>query len=411
MLRLRSISTAPALGLNPSPNLDSSRHPSRLGEAPVGRLLPRSHRQEPDPGPTENGLGSWLARVFHAHRRPVTAVILGAAALPGVAQVATATPLAELPPTEPPQDGLSGSPVGVCHPAFGAANPSLAIETLPRDQQSIARWLDETVGNADGAVSGRELARYLPGEGSSAVRGDGPMDRLLRAFAQRVGERPAAVRGPESSPRALELARELTRAGGQAEAADVALLVAEVARAPAPILERAQRAGITFVATRDSVLEHLPQLRGERPRGWDVGRSWDLVPGLYHPAEREVVIIIRSDETGRRCVPPMSTGHGSDNLVLHELGHALDYRRAFRSVHSGASDFQAAYASDRQHLLAEGESYLLQEGRAGREEAFAESFGRYFARDPDMASELPALHAYWQAFELSLPSASDAPQT
>lgn len=322
--------------------------------------------------------------------------MLGAVAMPGVAQVAMATPIADLPP--PPGDGSANAPVGICHPAFGSANPRLVIESLPRDVQPIARWLDSSVGDSDGGVSGRELSGYLAHASSDAPRRDSPMDRLLRAFAHGVGQA-ADTQGGDLSPRSLELARAMTRAGGTAEAADVALLVTEVARAPAPLLERAQAAGITFVATRDSVLEHLPALCAERPRGWDSDRGWDSVPGLYNPAGREVVVIIRSDEHGRRCVPPMNTGHGSDNLVLHELGHALDYRRVVRGVHSAASDFLAAYSTDRARIAAAGEDYLLQEGAAGREEAFAESFGRYFARDPDMASELPALHAYWQTVE------------
>lgn len=399
MLRLRSTREPARARSLPGLVSEASFEPRSRPEAPLGRLLPRAQRVERLAEPPPHNLGTWLARAVQTHRRPVTAVMLGAVALPGVAQVAMASPIAETPAIDPAMDGSSGAPVGICHPAFGAANPSLAIETLPRDSQAVARWLDQTVGNADGQVSGRELVGYLPSEASDgALRAEGSMDRLLRAFAHGVGAG-AVSHGPESSPRALQLARELTRAGGQADAEDVALLVAEVARAPAPLLERAREAGITFVATRGSVLEHLPELRDERPRGWDEGRSWSAVPGLYHPAGREVVVLIRSDEHGRRCVPPIASGHGSDDLVMHELGHALDYRRVYRSVHSDAREFKEAYAADRERLTAMGETYLLQGGAAGREEAFAESFGRYFGRDPDMASELPALYAYWQAFE------------
>lgn len=59
-------------------------------------------------------------------------------------------------------------------------------------------------------------------------------------------------------------------------------------------------------------LDDLGYLKGQQPRGWTAGSTFDQVPGVYDPSRR--VCACGGD----------SKGHGSTSLILHEGGHALD---------------------------------------------------------------------------------------
>lgn len=74
-------------------------------------------------------------------------------------------------------------------------------------------------------------------------------------------------------------------------------------------------------------LDGMKNLKGQTPRGWPPGSSWDQVPGLYSPSDRAVIMGDNVD-------------HGSVSLALHESSHALDdalgtpsMTRQFKEVH------------------------------------------------------------------------------
>ena len=180
-------------------------------------------------------------------------------------------------------------------------------------------------------------------------------------------------------------AQSLAVTGGTGTKSDVDAVVAEMIKIPLPALTALKKKGIKVVVCHQSVTEVRKDLKGVRPRGWPKGKTWDSVPGLYDSGNKRVIIATRK---GR--VPPKGDGHGAYNLVLHEVGHAIGFSI---SGAGGQSDpkFIAARNKDKKRLG----TYESQAGKAGVQETYAESFARFYGKDPNDAKKYPNLHAYW----------------
>ncbi len=197
---------------------------------------------------------------------------------------------------------------------------------------------------------------------------------------------PAAVPADEMAKRSA-LADKVLKTGGSGTAADVALVKERLVQYPSTALQRLVDQGTKVVVCEGSVTDHLTSLKGVAPRGWPPGSTWDNVPGLYNPAGNEVVIATVGQGTDAGAhVPASGEGHGSYDLVLHEVGHGLD-----KNTLSGSADFTKARTADLGTLSA----YESQAGSAGPEETFAESAARHYGGDPTDAATHPNLSAYW----------------
>lgn len=123
--------------------------------------------------------------------------------------------------------------------------------------------------------------------------------------------------------------------------------------------------GVTLVPT-DKVTDVMPQLKGQKPRGWPPGSSWDDVDGAYDTTGKRIIVAERQGSAVR-------SSNTVEGLTRHETGHAVDDLQDF----SDARAFITAYdtevpnvpAPDKQAL-----DYFLQSGNAGRQEMFAENF-------------------------------------
>jgi hypothetical protein len=197
---------------------------------------------------------------------------------------------------------------------------------------------------------------------------------------------PTTAAPPEVTLQAL--AESLVDAKGSAGAADKAAVVAEVVKIPRPGLEALVAKKTRITVCRGSVTEVLTNLKGVAPRGWPPGMTWDIVPGLFDSATNQVIIATKGGK-----VPATGDGHGSANLVIHEVGHAIDGATGG----SNAPEFVAAYNQDKSALPA----YEQQDGAAGREEAYAESMARYHGGGNDKTG--PNLSAYWKSDPLKKP--------
>lgn len=220
----------------------------------------------------------------------------------------------------------------------------------------------------------------------------------------RTGASSTPVQGAALDPRSVAIAQRMVRAGGTAQDEDVAIVRDELARLPYQVLELAERGGLTVVAARESVTDHATQLKGQAPRGWPPGATWDAVPGAYLGGpNREVVVATNSSPTGGREVARTGEGHGAYSLLIHEFAHGLDRESALgERFTSRSQEFADAYEADRASLQRHGETYLLQSGEAGREEAFAEAYARFAAGDPSLRETAPNLHAYFAQMHRSL---------
>ena len=196
-----------------------------------------------------------------------------------------------------------------------------------------------------------------------------------------------------STPATQALAAQLVIAGGSGTQADVDAIRPEIARLPPPLLQALIGKGAHVVACRGSVTDVATHLRGRHPRGWKavngVMPTWDIVPGTYLSSGKRVILATIAAPGGGRKMPGTGEGHGSANLALHETLHGHDYLLGHKPAK--AKGFAAARSAD----LARLPDYLRQTGAAGREETYAESGARFFAGDPALAADWPALFAYW----------------
>jgi len=141
---------------------------------------------------------------------------------------------------------------------------------------------------------------------------------------------------------------------------------------PAPIKEDLVSGGVDFKVGKYLTDGEFSYMRGKRPRGWTEGTTWDSCAGFAQP-ERG---FIRMSERVRDY-PGIGefVAKNRDFTLIHECGHILDYRAAI----TDAAEFIAAYEKDVGLMTAAMKRnlrYGLQVGKAGREEAFAESFAQ-----------------------------------
>jgi hypothetical protein len=191
------------------------------------------------------------------------------------------------------------------------------------------------------------------------------------------------------------LANTLVICGGRGTAEDLDAVAREAALLPDYVLKRFERKRVRIVACRDSVTDFETDLRGKIPRGWEAtGRTWDSVPGTFFNDRRRVVIATIA-EGGRRVVPRKTSGkHGSDSLVVHESLHGFDYLGGHEVLREPR--FVSAREADFAQLGSALGGYLVQPGRAGLEETFAESGARHVVDAEGIASEWPNLATYWK---------------
>lgn len=176
--------------------------------------------------------------------------------------------------------------------------------------------------------------------------------------------------------------------GGSADASDLAAVRPAAAQLPPQVVGFLRKKGAKIVVCRGSITDHAKELQGVLPRGWPAGMTWDIVPGVYLPNRKQVVVATLPAPGGRR-LPERGEGHGSFNLLLHESMHGHDFLKNHKLL--GASKFVAARAADFARLG----SYEQQAGDAGAQETYAESAARAFGKDATLGASWPQLAAFW----------------
>lgn len=113
---------------------------------------------------------------------------------------------------------------------------------------------------------------------------------------------------------------------------------------PQRVRDTVMGAGVAVVAANQSVAEAVPRLTNEQPRGYEAGRTFKNVDGVFCPSERVAVVAAR-------------TVDGENNRVAgalrHEVGHAYDFAYATHTDQGWATDtpqFKVAYARDLDHI-------------------------------------------------------------
>jgi len=112
----------------------------------------------------------------------------------------------------------------------------------------------------------------------------------------------------------------------------------------------------------------LPELKGQKPRGWPPGLTWDAVDGAYSPSRNLVVVAEETRDSNNNW----NKSNRTEDVTRHEVGHATDYAMG---KFSNSAAFTQAYEADTQVMpaaLTGTLKYFLQSGDGGKEEACAE---------------------------------------
>jgi peptidoglycan hydrolase-like protein with peptidoglycan-binding domain len=282
-------------------------------------------------------------------------------------------------------DGKFGARTEAALRAYQQAN-GLKVDGRAGEETFKAMGL-EYIGRRRTPPAGGETPGGGSVEGPGGGTSPGGSTEAPGAAGGAHGPTPTGDVGGVEERRAI--ARRLVKPGGSGTQEDVDAVVAELEKLPLAQLQQLERQGTTVVACRDSVADHRTDLATVQPRGWPPGSNWTQVPGAYSPTGNEVIIATRAGPNGERQVPATGQGHGSANIVAHEVGHALDRGADYPSKND--ADFQRAYQADLAGLPA----YLQQPGDAGPSEAYAESLAMYLSNPEALRRRHPALAAYW----------------
>lgn len=124
----------------------------------------------------------------------------------------------------------------------------------------------------------------------------------------------------------------------------------------------------TVVTPTRRITDALPELKGQKPRGWPPGLTWDAVDGAYSPSRNLVVVAEETRDTSNKWVKSNRT----EDVTRHEVGHAADF--AIGKL-SDSKDYTQAYEDDIKAMpasLTGTLKYFLQSGDGGKQEACAE---------------------------------------
>ena len=162
-------------------------------------------------------------------------------------------------------------------------------------------------------------------------------------------------------------------------------MVQEMMKIPLGGIQRVHCNQTTVTVCHNNVTIARPDKVSDWPRNWEEGATWTQVPGGFFPDRNQVVICTNDGE--------IATNHGSDNLVVHEVGHAID-----QYVNGDADpDFLRARQLDLCAL-----SNYEQEVNGGASETYAESMARFHGKTVSDRDKIlyENLYAYWQSVPL-----------
>ncbi len=173
------------------------------------------------------------------------------------------------------------------------------------------------------------------------------------------------------------------------------LAQAESDTIPRPVGELLAQAGWRFQLS-EFLVDAVPALKHEHPRGWPTWMTWQNVDGVYLP--RDQVLVFAEKRRNKKGDVVACTRLGG--VMRHEIGHAFDMLAGGSGRHfSSRPEFQNAYQRDIKHMpraTSDTLVYYLQNASAGRQEAFAEAFAIALGGGSDEANG--------QLFEGSFPA-------
>jgi hypothetical protein len=328
---------------------------------------------------------------------------------------------AKAPPSLPAAvlDALLGQAHGAKLPGWGQFGwnllRGLALPTIAvGDQSAKARPKSPHAQGAGNASSNAQPvirigfdnapdARISTRASGTAFRIEANVGRKVFAAGPRTGKK--GSNDTPNSPQAAPPGGHVLSSGG-----NTASVQADIAKLPDYIMSILAKGGINWQVTPQSVGQYPPYAHSnslymnQQVPGWmsaaQIPITYSQLPEVYDPADKAVIIAEH---------PIMQ--EGSYDVDVHETGHAFD---DVMGNLSQTPEFIAAYNADKAHLGA----YYNQPDAQGdaehkgttrsRQEAFAESFARYYADDPTFGDDpqpalsTPHLYAYFEKLDAKL---------
>lgn len=160
---------------------------------------------------------------------------------------------------------------------------------------------------------------------------------------------------------------------------------------PEAVLNVVTVKGVRIGTVFNNITEIYPQLRGEKIPGW-AGKTWDESPGGFNARLGWIIVATSAD----------AKTHGSESLFDHELGHAFDWAEGYLSQ---TPLFEAAYFADFAALQKASPTvgyYTAPNQETGtreraKAEAYAESFGNYYAGKASWFADKPNLLRHFRS--------------
>lgn len=137
---------------------------------------------------------------------------------------------------------------------------------------------------------------------------------------------------------------------------------------PPHVMKSLERNGYKILAT-PMITDALPGLKRLTPRGWASDTTFDNSDGTHDNVRKQIIAPMRfvRDQSPEPVL--------RDNVVTHQIGHALDFANEFLS---SRPEFIDAYNKDMQAIVDKRNpiyQYFSQPDGVGRQETFASLFG------------------------------------
>lgn len=149
---------------------------------------------------------------------------------------------------------------------------------------------------------------------------------------------------------------------------EIEQIVSRISNIPEVYLEKLVERGATIRLVNNPITDEpeFSYLKGVVPRGWDgTGKTWDDVPGIG--GHLTIVKVGHSN---------LGEGHGTLNLELHEIAHAIDHG-VFNNI-SASTEFKEILKKEVQSLISRHPNASNMYYFKIPEEYFAEAFTYYY---------------------------------
>lgn len=274
----------------------------------------------------------------------------------------------------------AGASPGVAKAAFYAATAvDFAVPGVPAGSILVTAIASVKKPTAAYNVAKNLISKYLPKKaGAKAASAVSKTAKQAVREVSKKGLAPTATVESSTIPVSQRIESKIATRISKTDKAKgdiVEALEGALKSVPSRVKAAVSKNGVE-VRIGNTLTDAIPRLKGQTPRGYPPGTTWDFVEGMYTKQEKKIALAEFSESVGSAKLKSMTLERRLGTF-RHEYGHAIDDIANAQGIGSKSEGFRAAYIKDVAKITAEDRklvSYLLQKGNAGPEEAYAEIF-------------------------------------